>query len=106
MQPSVIDTPRGSLPTGLGNGRLPARRVLSIMAPMRDAFPALICLSSARITRGWRSGFLAELSCEQSTMIDGMSPAALRSLSVRAIRAGEKLGPADPPPRTMGELGF
>ena len=40
MQPSVMETPRRSLPTGCGKGWLPGPRLLSIMAPMMDLLPA------------------------------------------------------------------
>ncbi len=58
------------------------------------------------MTSGCRSGFFAELSWEQSTRIDLISPAFSSSRSVLAMCSGEKFGPADPPLRTMWQLGL
>src|SRR5471030_57036 len=51
---------------------------------MMEALPAEICARSSRRTSGWRSGCLAELSCEQSTRTARGRPAFARSCSVRS----------------------
>ena len=42
-----------------------------------------------RLAAAWRSGFFAELSCEQSTRMDLIRPALASSCSVCAMCAGE-----------------